>query len=251
VGSVVSLLPFARRVAADAAKAREKAAGASPPAPGQALGPEPASPTVGQSAAIPANDDLETAVAEAQATLARACDDISVRRDPVRLILEGLSDTIGVLPNTARRMDAAVGAVIAARHPMTPEERADLVQALVGATQEGAFQGTRKEAARMIRRLDHGLAVRMGLYVGAAFVAGCVLTVGALAYFGGGPFNPDAQAGAAWREMVRLNPDPRPLLDAGEVRTDRTGRRYHAGVSLWMDPSPSPPGAPARPKGGQ
>lgn len=39
----------------------------------------------------------------------------------------------------ARRWDAAVSAVIAARHPMTPEERADLVRALVGATQEGAF----------------------------------------------------------------------------------------------------------------
>jgi len=233
-------------------KAREKAAGASTPAPGRAPGLEPASPAVGQSAAIPANDDLETAVAEAQATLARACDDISVRRDPVRLILEGLSDAIGVLPNTARRMDAAVGAVIAARHPMTPEERADLVQALVGATQEGAFQGTRKEAARMIRRLDHGLAVRLGLYVGAAFVAGCVLTVGALAYFTGGPFRPAVEAGAAWRELVQLNPDPRALLASGEVRTDHaTGRRYYAGVSLWMDPSPTPPGAPAKPKGGQ
>ncbi len=86
----------------------------------------------------------------------------------------------------------------------------------------------------------------------SAFVAGCVLTVGALAYFTGGPFNPDAQAGGAWRELVQLNPDPRPLLAAGEVRTDRaTGRRYHAGVSLWMDPSPPPPGPPVKAKGGQ
>jgi len=99
----------------------------------------------------------------------------------------------------------------------------------------------------MIRRLDHTVAVRMGLYVGAAFVAGCVLTVGALAYFTGGPFRPDVEAGAAWRELVQNNPDPRPLLAAGEVRTDRTGRRYHAGVSLWMDPSPPPPGASAKP----
>ena len=104
----------------------------------------------------------------------------------------------------------------------------------------------------MIRRLDHTVAVRMGLYVGAAFVAGCVLTCGAFFYLAAGPFNPDAQAGAAWRELVRLNPDPSPLLAAGEVRTDRTGRRYHAGVSLWMDSSPPPPpGAPAKGKGGQ
>jgi len=136
-------------------------------------------------------------VAEAQATLARACGDISVRRDPVRLILEGLSDTIGVLPNTARRMDAAVGAVIAARHPMTPEERADLVQALVGATQDGAYQGMRKEAARMVRRLDRGLAVRVGLGVGGAFAGGCLFTLGLSAALGAGPFRPDVEAGAA------------------------------------------------------
>lgn len=133
----------------------------------------------------------------------------------------------------ARRWDAAVGAVIAARHPMTPGEHADMVRALVGATQEGAFQGTRKEAARIICRLDHGLAVRMGLWVGSAFVASCVLTVGALAHFTGGPFRPDIEAGPVWRELVQNKPDLRPALAAGEVRTDRiTGRRHYTGVSL-------------------
>ena len=147
----------------------------------------------------------------------------------------------------------AVKDVIAARHPLTQEERADLARALVEATKDGAYEGTRKEAARMIRRLDRNLAVRMGLYVGGAFVAGCVLTVGALAYLNAGPFRPDVEAGAAWRALVQLNPDPRPALANAEVRTDRaTGRRYHAGVSLWIDPSPPPPpDAPAKPKGGQ
>jgi len=175
-----------------------------------------------------------------------------MRRDPYRIALAGLSLTIGALPRTVRAWDEAVKDVIAARHPLTQEERADLARAVVEATKEGAYEGTRKEAARMIRRLDHTVAVRMGLYVGAAFVAGCVLTVGALAYFTGGPFRPDVEAGGAWRELVQLNPDPRALLAAGEVRTDRaTWRRYHAGVSLWMDPSPPPPGAPAKAKGGQ
>ena len=211
----------------------------------------PASASVPPGAVVPDAGELDASVAEAQAKLAHAAASKAMRHDPYQHVLAGLSDTIGVLPTMARRWDAAVKDVIAARHPLTQEERADLARALVEATKDGAYEGTRKEAARMIRRLDRNLAVRMGLYVGGAFVAGCVLTVGALAYLGAGPFNPDAQAGAAWRELVRLNPDPSPLLAAGEVRTDRTGRRYHAGVSLWMDPSPPPPGAPAKGKGGQ
>jgi hypothetical protein len=179
--------------------------------------------------------------------LAQAAAGKAMRHDPYRHILTGLSDTIGVLPAMVRRWDAAVQDVIAARYPLTPEERADLVCALVEATKDGAYEGTRKEAARMIRRLDRSLAIRMGLCVGGAFVAGCVLTVGVLAYFSGGPFRPDAEAGAAWREVVQFNPDPRPLLAAGEVRTDRAGRRYHAGVSLWMDPATLPPGGSAKP----
>ncbi len=234
----MSLVPFARRVAAN------KAAGAAASASSDGTAPPPDDPPA-------AADELEAAVAEAQAKLAEAGETPEMRRDPYRFALAGLSLTIGALPRTVRAWDEAVKDVIAARHPLTQKERADLARALVEATKEGAYEGTRKEAARMIRRLDRNLAVRMGLYVGGAFVAGCVLTVGALAYFTGGPFRPDVEAGAAWRELVQLNPDPRPLLAAGEVRTDRTGRRYHAGVSLWMDPSPPPPGAPAKPRGSQ
>ncbi len=238
----MTLVPFARRLAAN--KARDKAAGEAGSASSDGTAPPPDDPA-------PAAGDLEAAVAEAQAMLAEAGETPEMRRDPYRIALAGLSLTIGALPRTVRAWDEAVKDVIAARHPLSQEERADLARAVVEATKDGAYEGTRKEAARMIRRLDHTVAVRMGLYVGAAFVAGCVLTVGALAYFTGGPFRPDVEAGAAWRELVQNNPDPRPLLAAGEVRTDRTGRRYHAGVSLWMDPSPPPPGAPAKAKGGQ
>ena len=234
----MTLVPFARRLAAN--KARDKAAGEAGSASSDGTAPPPDDPA-------PAAGDLEAAVAEAQAMLAEAGETPEMRRDPYRIALAGLSLTIGALPRTVRAWDEAVKDVIAARHPLSQEERADLARAVVEATKDGAYEGTRKEAARMIRRLDHTVAVRMGLYVGAAFVAGCVLTVGALAYFTGGPFRPDVEAGAAWRELVQNNPDPRPLLAAGEVRTDRTGRRYHAGVSLWMDPSRPPPAASAKP----
>lgn len=247
----MSLLPLARRLVAD--KALDRAAGAAPSAPMGGAAPVPAGPApASPGAAVPDAGELEAAVADAQAMLAQAAASKAMRHDPYKHILTGLSDTIGVLPTMVRRWEQAVQDVIAARHPLTSEERADLVRALVEATKDGAYQGTRKEAARMIRRLDRSLAVRMGLYVGGAFVAGCVLTAGALAYFSGGPFRPEAEAGTAWRELVQANPDPRPTLAGGEMRTDRaTGRRYYAGVSLWMDPSPPPPAVPAKPKGNQ
>ncbi len=233
----MSLLPRARCLVAD--KAWDKAAAAAP-------APMPASLALAADADADA-DELDVAVAGAQSKLALAAAGKAMRHDPYQHVLAGLSDTLGVLPTMVRRWDAAVQDVIAARHPLTLEERADLAHALVEATKDGAYEGTRKEAARMIRRLDRGLSVRIGLCIGGAFVAGFALAVGGLAYFSGGPFRPDAEAGAAWREVVQVNPDPRPLFAAGEVRTDRTGRRYHAGVSLWMDPPPLPPGAPVKP----
>ena len=241
----MSLAPLARRIVAD------KAAGTTSPAPKGGTVPKPAGQASAAASAGSGAGELEAAVIDAQAKLARAGEAAEMRRDPYQLVLAGLSAALGVLPGTVRRWDAAVADVIAARHPLTPEERADLVRELVEATKEGAYEGTRKEAARMVRRLDHGLAVRMGLWVDGAFVAGCLLTVGALAYFAGGPFRPDVEAGSAWRDLVQNNPDPRPALGKGEVRTDRnTGRRYYAGVSLWLDPSGSPPVTPPK-QGGQ
>ncbi len=35
------------------------------------------------------------------------------------------------------------------------------------------------------------------------------------ASLGTGPFRPDVEAGAAWRELVQNNPDPSPALAAG------------------------------------
>ena len=243
----MSLVPLARRMVANTAAKRS---GKPPPAPDDALTPTPApTPPVPDVAGpvVSSISDLDAHVLRVQTALADAAATTGMRHDPYQAVLTGLSMTVGLLPDNARRWDAAVQDVIAARHPLTPEERAELAGKLVEATEKGAFQATRKEAARMIRRLDRDLAVRMGAIVSGAFIAGCVLTGGVLAYFDGGPFRPEAESGAAWRELVRVNPDPRSALAAGEIRTDRaTGRRYYAGVSLWLDPSRPPPGAPAK-----
>jgi len=245
----MSLVPLTRRIVTN--RARDRAAGAAGPASTDGTEPKPAGPASASApsgAMVPDAGELETAVAEAQATLALAAGSRAMRYDPYQHVLTGLSGTLGAYLKSIWRWEEATKAVIAARHPLTEEERADLVLALVEATKEGAFEGTRKEAARMIRRLDHSLSVRIGLCVGGAFVAGSLLTLGVLLVASAGPFRPDVEAGAVWRDLVQNNPDPRPVLAAGEVRTDRnTGRRYYAGVSLWLDPSRSPPVTPPKP----
>jgi hypothetical protein len=44
----------------------------------------------------------------------------------------------------------------------------------------------------------------------------------------------------AWQKLVQTNPDPRPALSLAEIRADRTGRRYYAGLALWLDPARPP-----------
>jgi hypothetical protein len=190
---------------------------------------------------VPASDDLAAAIAGAQAQLATACAAGPLRRDPYRFVLFGLSGALGVLLTTTKRWEKAVADVIAARSPLSPEERGALSAAIVEAAKEGARQAMRKEAAAVIRGFDRRLAARTGLAVAGAFILGSLATAAAFWRFSAGPFRPDADASAAWRELVRLNPDPRPALQAAEVRTDRNGRRYYGGVSLWLDPPASPP----------
>ncbi len=249
----MSLVPFTRRIVTN--RARDRAAGAAGPASTDGTEPKPVGPASASApsdAMVPDAGELEAAIAGAQAKLAEAAASKAMRYDPYQHVLIGLSGTLGAYLKSIWRWEEATKAVIAARHPLTEEERADLVLALVEATKEGAFEGTRKEAARMIRRLDHGLSVRIGLCVGGAFVAGSLLTLAALFLANAGPFRPDVEAGAAWRDLVQHNPDPRLALAAGEVRTDHnTGRRYYAGVSLWLDPSRSPPVTPPKPQEGQ
>lgn len=202
--------------------------------------------------AVPTTDEFVQAVAAAQGEFARAIEGAELRRDPLRFVLVALSDTLGVLVKTTRRWEGAVGDVIAASRPLSQDERASLLREVVGAAKDGALDGAntgmRAEARRMIRTLDRGLAVRIGLWVGGAYVAGALTVLGVLLAGQFGPFSRQAESAAAWSELEQNNPDPRPALAAGEVRTDRaSGRRYYAGVSLWLDPSRPPPAAPAKP----
>ena len=196
----------------------------------------------------PPSDDLLDLISATQADFAAAAETGPLRRDPYRGILAALSGVLTILVKSVSRWEKTVTEVIAARDPLPAEERAVLVQELVAATKQGAFEGMRKEAARMVRTLDRGLAVRIGLGVGGAFVVGVLATVGTFLLLGVGPFSRDARGASAWHDIEQNNPDPRPALASATMQTERaTGRRYYAGVSLWLDPLGPPPGAGVRP----
>lgn len=198
--------------------------------------------------AIPTAVELTAEATAIQEQIARTCAAPALRSDPVRLILTVFHRIVGFLLKLTRRWEGAVGEVIEASKPLTAEERAALLRDVAAAAraggEDGSNKGVRAEARRMIRTFDRGLAVRIGLGVGCAYVAGALSTVGVLVGLQLGPFNPEAETAAAWRELVRDNPDPRPALSAGVVQTDPvTRRRYYAGVSLWRDPARPPPAA--------
>jgi len=200
--------------------------------------------TTVETLATPSRDDLAISIALAQADLATAAEAKALRRDPYRVLLVGLSMSLGVFGKAITRWDSAVADVIASRDPLPAEERAVLVHELVAATKQGAFEGMRKEAARMVRTLDRGLAVRIGLGVGGAFAAGVLATVGTFLLLGVGPFSREARGASAWHDIEQNNPDPRPALASATMQTERaSGRRYYANVSLWLDPLGPPPRA--------
>jgi hypothetical protein len=203
---------------------------------------------MGGGEAKPPPDDLAGLIEAAQADFAAAAASVPLRRDPYRGILAGLSATLGVFGKSITRWERAVADVIASRDPLPAADRAALVTELVAATKQGAFEAMRTEAKRMVRTLDQALVVRIGLCVGGAYVLGVLSVLGFIAIFHLGPYSRAAESDAAWRDLVQNNPDPRPALGAGEIRADRvTGRRYYAGVSLWLEPARPPPAAAAKP----
>ena len=198
---------------------------------------------------VPPTDDLVEAVAKVQADLTRAGMTGPMRRDPYRLLLGVQSAMLGVHLKNVHRWERAVADVIAARDPLPPEQRAALAASLVEATEQGAFQAMRKEAARMVRTLDRALMLRVALGIGGAYVAGGLSVLAVFVFFQLGPFDPATQAANAWRTLIAHNPDPDPSLAAADVRTEpKTGRRYYAGVSLWLDPLPQAPTTYVKPK---
>ena len=200
---------------------------------------------------VPPADDLAAAVAAVQADLAALSEMRPIRNDPYRGLLLGLSGMAGLFLKNVTRWERAVADVIAARDPLPPEQRAALAASLVEATEQGAFQAMRKEAARMVRTLDRALMVRVALGISGAYVAGGLSVLAVFVFFQLGPFNPATQAANAWRTLIAHNPDPDASLAAADVRTEpKTGRRYYAGVSLWLDPLPQAPTTYVKPKEG-
>lgn len=190
---------------------------------------------------IKAAPTLQELITAAQAHLVAAGDQPTIRRDPYRLILGALSETLGVFGSSMKRWEETA----TIRSPLPIEDREALSAELVAATEKGAFEATRREAQRMLRRLDRGLAVKIGMSIAAAYIGGAMSVVGFLMLTRQGPFNQDAQAEATWHAIVTQNPDPRPALASATIQADRAGRRYYSGLSLWMDPPrPAPTGAP-------
>ena len=103
-------------------------------------------------------DDLAALVEEARADLAAAAELGPFRRDPYGVVLSSHSKMIEVFGK-------AVSDVIAARDPLPPEDREAMVRELVAATQQGAYEGMRKEAQRVVRTIDSRLVVQITLGV--------------------------------------------------------------------------------------
>ena len=102
----------------------------------------------------------------------------------------------------------------------------------------------RKEAQRMVRTFDRRLAAMFGVSVGGAFAVGGLAAWALIVFTHWGPYGRDARSLAAWHELVQNNPDPRPAIASADIKADQTGRRYYAGLALWLDPA-RPPGGPA------
>ena len=172
---------------------------------------------------IPRNlpaDDLQAAIQAAQTDLAAAAEAGPVRRDPYRLILAALSGVLAVFDRSITRWERAVADVIAARDPLSANDRALLRAEMADAAQKGAYEGMRKEAQRMVRTLDRRLTTQIGLVVGAAFLLG----VGVGAW-------------AAW-----LRTAAPPDLICGAVLT-ATGQPICYTVVGPLPPAPPPPTA--------
>lgn len=119
-------------------------------------------------------DELLIAIEEAQHDLAQASETPQLRKDPLRIVLSGISATLGVLGRSTKRWEKATSDVIASRSPLSNDVKAEIIDAV----KDGAFRGMRNEANRMIRTLDRRLSIQIGLCVGVAFVIGSLLGFG-------------------------------------------------------------------------
>jgi hypothetical protein len=127
----------------------------------------------------PPADDLQALIDGARANLAEAAQQSSMRQDPYGIIIGALADVLAVFGRSITRWERAVADVIAAREPVSEDDK----KALITAVEDGAYRGMRKEANRMIRTLDRRLAVQIGLGVSGAFILGAVLAVAVMLWW--------------------------------------------------------------------
>jgi len=163
----------------------------------------------------PPADDLQATIQQVRIDLTMVGKAPFMRREPYNLILVALADTLSVFGRSITRWERAVADVIAARDPLPEEDRQALRAELAAATENGAYQAMRKEAARMIPTLDRRLSVQIGLAVGGAFVLGAVSVLGVVAVT-----QHDANAEAArwqsWWNATCADQSPHRVVVAGK-----------------------------------
>lgn len=215
------------------------------------------------------SNEIERAVLEAQEELKRAGGEPPFSRDPYRLVLAGLSVTLGVFPKVVRRIENALSGatsqlsalVETVRHPFTDEERGalrrEMKEAVRAASKESAVEIA--SAARATDRRSLALAFGGGMLA--------LALTGVAAFFAGKWSARDAaraEIAAAraeldigqqrvsmapahaqmWQRLWLANPDiVEAVRRAQNVTADQTGRRAGA-VPLWLDP-PAQPGRQA------
>ena len=191
-------------------------------------------------ATVSTADEYEAAISSAQDSLQRAAGRVGPHGDEARLWLVAQSDALGALLKTTRRWERATADVIEARDTFGEAERARTIRDFITAAHESFAAEVRKRAERMIRAFDRRTTALVACSIGGAFVGGLMLgalaLAGALRWTGVGPWGSDA----AWAEVARNNPDPRPLLAKAVDGTAPDGRRYKV-LSLWTEPAKAPP----------
>ena len=179
--------------------------------------------------------ETDASIRESLDALGRAVQIARITNDPLLHTLEALASTVRAQHRLFVDGTLTLRQVLSEAQPLSAEERAALLREVSASAKDGADAGTHRAANRIVRSFDRKTAKWTGAWIGVAFVAGAAMAT-AVAFWGNvGRFSPDA----AWREIVRLNPDPRPALQQAEIRSMK-GRRYRS-VALWMDPEPAPP----------
>jgi len=116
---------------------------------------------------------------------------------------------VEVAPVAGRAIRGAAADVVGAANRRLVATAALGIVALVGVAGAGGFVAGRASAEREVVVVEAGLRLEAG-------------------------------AARAWLDVIRTNPDPRPLLGRANLRAEGGGRFYD-GVTLWQTPPAPPP----------